>query len=442
VHPVATTDEVEDHPKVTWPEVMQLLRRRHFVALLINRIFGQLGDGMVQAALATFVLFSPERQATSGKIAVAFAILLLPYSVFGPFIGIFIDRWPRQQILLWISVLRALSVGLIAFVVVRGDEGVWLGLAVLTSLGIGRFLQATQGASLPHVATGRELVTANAFAPTAGTIASAAGGVLGVVVQKLGGPDYGVLVALGVSALMQIVAGYIAKHLPRDLLGPDSVVLGLREQMSRTAQELGDGARHLTQRQSAWRALAVVSVHRSVFGLVSVMAILLTRHALNSQAAAGHALGEFTIAVGGAAIGAFVGASMTPYMVGVIGTQRWSTLALLWGAAGTSAFMLVTIAFPTHPWAVATLIISGIFLGWCGQSIKVCADAIVQASVEDDYRGRVFAIYDMTNNVGLVSGIVLAAGFISPDGVSVWAIGFIAIALALAPLLLRRPPVA
>ena len=220
--------EIIDHPRVTWPEVRQLLRRPSFRALVGTRVVGQIGDGMVQAALATFVLFSPERQATPEKIAVAFAILLLPYSIFGPFIGVLIDRWARQRILQWVSLLRAVSVLLIGFVVTTGDEGLWLGLAVLVSLGIGRFMLATLSASLPHVATGRELVTANAFAPTAGTMASAIGGMSGVLIQKIGGEDYGVIAALIISACMQITASLIARTMPKNLLGPDSVVLGLR----------------------------------------------------------------------------------------------------------------------------------------------------------------------------------------------------------------------
>ena len=238
-------ETITDQPRVTWLEVKQLLRRSTFRALVGTRIVGQLGDGMVQAALATFVLFSPESQATPIKIAIAFAILLLPYSIFGPFIGVLIDRWPRQRILFWVSLVRSLSVLFICFVVVQGDEGAFLGIAVLISLGIGRFIQATLSASLPHVASGRELVTANAFAPTAGTMASAIGGLSGVVIQKLGGPVAGVMLALSVSALMQVAAALTARTMDRSLLGPDSVVLGLRQQVRAVAGHLQSGFSHL-----------------------------------------------------------------------------------------------------------------------------------------------------------------------------------------------------
>ena len=60
---------------------------RSTAGLLAIRLTGQAGDGMLQSALATFVLFSPERQASASAIAAAFAILALPYSLIGPFTG-------------------------------------------------------------------------------------------------------------------------------------------------------------------------------------------------------------------------------------------------------------------------------------------------------------------------------------------------------------------
>ena len=65
--------------------------------LLRVRWTGQLTDGIFQSALASFVLFSPERQASAVNAAVAFAVVLLPYSIVGPFVGTILDRFSRQR---------------------------------------------------------------------------------------------------------------------------------------------------------------------------------------------------------------------------------------------------------------------------------------------------------------------------------------------------------
>ena len=90
--------------------VRELLTTRDFRFLLSVRLVGQSGDGMLQAALATFVLFSPERQPDAVKVAASFAILLIPYSVIGPFAGVFLDRWSRRQVLVRANLLKALFV--------------------------------------------------------------------------------------------------------------------------------------------------------------------------------------------------------------------------------------------------------------------------------------------------------------------------------------------
>ncbi|MBC7372876.1 MAG: MFS transporter, partial [Frankiales bacterium] len=60
--------------------------------LLAVRMLGQFADGLFQAALFSAVFFNPERATSAGEAAAGFATLLLPYSVVGPFAGVFLDR--------------------------------------------------------------------------------------------------------------------------------------------------------------------------------------------------------------------------------------------------------------------------------------------------------------------------------------------------------------
>lgn len=62
-----------------------LLRFRDFRRLLFVRLLSQGADGVYQIALAAYVVFSPEKQTSATAIASAMAVLLLPYSLVGPF---------------------------------------------------------------------------------------------------------------------------------------------------------------------------------------------------------------------------------------------------------------------------------------------------------------------------------------------------------------------
>ena len=84
-----------------------LLRFGNFRRLLAVRLLSQGADGVYQVALATYVVFSPEKQTSAAAIASAMAVLLLPYSLVGPFAGVLLDRWRRRQVFLYGNLLRA-----------------------------------------------------------------------------------------------------------------------------------------------------------------------------------------------------------------------------------------------------------------------------------------------------------------------------------------------
>ena len=95
-----------DSSRARWP----VLATRNAKLLLATRLLGQGSDGLLQASLGSFVLFSPERQATAARVAATFAVLLIPYSLIGPFAGVFLDRWSRVRVLVVANVARAVTV--------------------------------------------------------------------------------------------------------------------------------------------------------------------------------------------------------------------------------------------------------------------------------------------------------------------------------------------
>jgi len=97
-----------------------VLAERNFRRLFATRLISQTGDGVFNAGLAAYVFFSAQIFPNPLAAAQAFAVLYLPYSLAGPFAGVFIDRWQRRQILLWSAVVRAVFVATTAFFIASG----------------------------------------------------------------------------------------------------------------------------------------------------------------------------------------------------------------------------------------------------------------------------------------------------------------------------------
>ncbi|MFM8328984.1 MAG: hypothetical protein ACKN80_01930, partial [Actinomycetales bacterium] len=159
--------------------------------LLLLRWTGQLTDGIFQSALASFVLFSPERQPDAKSAAAAFAVVLLPYSIIGPLVGTILDRFSRQRIILFANLFRALTLIFIAGLVRNGATGVELTIFVLIAFGVNRLILAGLSAGLPLLLdttgpSGRTtLVSVNAIAVTGGTVFVVIGGGIGIGVRNL-----------------------------------------------------------------------------------------------------------------------------------------------------------------------------------------------------------------------------------------------------------------
>jgi MFS family permease len=381
-----------------------VLRSRDFRRLFSVRIVAQFGDGLLQASLATFVLFSPEREPDPVRVAAAFAILLLPFSIIGPFAGVFLDRWSRRNVLVRANLLKALATVVVLAVVMSGDDGLVLGVSVLLVLGIGRFVLAGLSASLPHVVSGRDLVTANALTPTAGTIAAAVGGVVGITLRSaVGGGDAGSQFILMCAIACYLVAGFIATRMAVDLLGPHGEKPS--DSVAGVVRGLISGIGELRVHAKAGRAITVVAAHRIAFGVLLVGGLLLVRNTFNIQVDADAALGQFAILTGFTAAGALIAAISTPAMTRRIGAVNWSSIALV--QAGTLGIAAMVIG-ATAP-AFSLVLVGGFSIGFAGQAVKVCSDTLVQQNIPDDHLGRVFALFDMIVNVSLVAGVTVMA---------------------------------
>jgi hypothetical protein len=61
-------------------------------------------------------------------------------------------------------------------------------------------------------------------------------------------------------------------------------------------------------------------------------------------------------------------------------------------------------------------LLAALLLTFTSQAVKISVDTLVQHHVEDDFRGRVFALYDMLFNVALVAAAVLTALALPENG--------------------------
>jgi MFS family permease len=396
-----------------------VLRHENARELLGVRIFGQAGDGFLQTALATFILFSPQRESDPRKIALAFGILLLPYSVIGPFVGVFIDRWSRRIILVRANWLRIITMIAIAIVITGHAANTLLAILVLISLGLNRFVQAALSASLPHVVDGDDLVPANALFPTLGTTAASLAAAVGLATQNILSNSDSVNAGLVVAgSVFAGIASLIALRItPKDVLGPHLVESAMRDEFRNALSGLAAGFRYMIRSGRALSSMFAVAFQRWAFGALTVHALLLSRNSWSTNNTADEAVLYFGLCAGAAALGAFTAAILSTFLLSDRTDKSKSKSEIsphrqvhLIAAMTIATAISIVVTFIGYQ--VGTLIAvcaTAASLGFAGQLLKINADTTIQRTIDDAHRGRVFSIFDMMINVALVLGITTYA---------------------------------
>jgi MFS family permease len=359
-----------------------------FWRLLELRAASQFGDGLFQAGLAGALLFNPDRAAGPWEIVAAFAVVVLPYSVLGPFAGALLDRWDRRLVFVGANLGRLILMLGIAALLAAGANDLPILFGALIANGFTRFVSSGLSAALPDVVPRKHVVTMNSVATATGIAAASFGAGFMLVPRALfGARDTGaaaiILHVLGPHASQRAIHGSVVYAVATGWL---------------------HGARTVLAVPTVAGTLAGLAAHRMVFGINSLLVLVMVRHS-DSRDVAG--LGTAALFASAAGVGLFVATVLTPAAVGHWGRFRTANGALLLaaiiqlGAAGLQLPMMV---------------VCGFLLGAAGQVVKLCADTAIQIDVDDALRGHVFAVQDALFWMSFILALAVAAAAIPPDG--------------------------
>ena len=390
------------------PHLRALAGLAPFRSLLRIRLVGQVSDGLLQAGLVGVVLFAPERAPSPTRIALGFTVLLLPFCLVAPLAGVLLDRWSRVRVLAWANLLRALLITVTAVATaVQAHEAV-IFIGALVAIGLNRLVLAALGASLPRTVPQELLVSANALGPTLGTAATVVGAGVGLALRGAldATGDAAPFAAAAVGYLLAVLA---TRAFSRDSLGPDPVSAegsaprGSQPSVVRAAwDDVWSGSVAIARSPPARLALGAMGANRVLFGAFTVWTIIVIRFHLEATRADEvnglAALGGVALAIG---LGLVVAALAAPPLVRARGPRAAATVALT--VAGLGAVV------PLLTLRLGALLVAWVLIGGGAQLLKITVDTVLQQSVDDDLRGRIFIAYDIVFNAAFVVGVAVVA---------------------------------
>lgn len=366
----------------------EALRHGDFRRLFGIRLASQCGDGLFQASLISSFVFSPERADTALDFAIATLVVALPFTLLGPFAGVFIDRWSRRRILLLAPWIRAATVGLV--LLDPDNFAVPFFAGALFVLSVNRFYLSTASAVVPRLVPTKDLLMANSMTSVGGTFALLTGAFTGGKIAEAAGA---IPVVLGAAALW-ILASWFASRILDPLVPhtlPETRVL---DQIGIVARGFAEGISRMAHTPRAIWPIGGITLDQTGQGLVLVLSLVVFRDRFEEG------VGSFSNLIGAGGVGVLLGI----LTVGVL-EERFRKERIVAGSFAIGGIALLAVSTRITGF---TVLFASFAIGLTYAWKKIATDTIVQSSIPDGFRGRVFAVYDVGYNMART-----AAGFLA-----------------------------
>jgi predicted MFS family arabinose efflux permease len=308
-------------------------------------------------------------------------------------------------------------VGLVLFEPSR--EAIPFYAGALWVLSVNRFYLATAVAIVPRVAPTEHLLIANSLATVGGTVALLVGVFVGGWVTDLVGR--GPVVAL--AGLGWLVASWIATRIATALRPHALPEAPVADELRRVLLEFRDGARRLARTPRAVGPIASITLDQVGQGIVLVLSLFVFRDRF------GQGVASFSNLIGAGGLGVLVGILSVGWL-----ERRFTKERLVAGSFVLGGLVLIAVGSYITP--ISVLVASfavGLTFAWK----KIPVDTLVQESLPDGYRGRVFAVYDVAYNLARVAAAFLAIPLLPALGPA-WTVAAIGVLFVLwSPVLPR-----
>ncbi len=388
---------------------------RPFHLILVGLATSALGDWLYNVALLALIF---GRTGSATWVALTTAARVLPVVVLGPLGGVLADRHDRRALMIGADVIRMVLMAALAAVAAAGLPIVLAPVLAAMATAAGTVTSPSVAASTARLVADDELQRANALRSAIGQGAIVAGPALGAVMLALFDPAVAILLnaaTFAVSAAAVLAIGPDVAFRPRTRSDGElpSFVADLRA-----------GARALRGAPVALRLVAGDVLCSGVYGLLTVMLVLVSR-----QVGAGD--GGYGILLGGFGAGGLVGAALMSRADGRATWRRTLAVALLLVATSMAALGQSTSL--AQALVLAVLGGGGMIVG------EVLSDTALPRMLDDEVLGRAYGLAVPVSIGGIVVGALAAGPLVSLlglHGAFAAAGAFVALSAA---VLLRRP---
>lgn len=358
----------------------QVLRNRQFLSLWLAHFVSTFGDWL--AILALFSLIAFRWHGTPNQVGGIFVAFILPWSLLGPFAGVFVDRWNLKATMISSDLIRAGLAALLALA--TQPYQVYALMAALS--GVSCFFMPAQSAMIPLLVRKEELLVANsANAQTMQLNKVISPAIAGVLVAWAGEN-----LCFYLDSLSFVVSALFLSRLAVTRAASTEPAEGLRALVAELRAGLAYLHGHLTLR------FVVLAMTAAMF-IVGAFNALIAVYVRDTLHADSRIFGALTATIG---IGTIAGS----ILIVRVAQKHSRALLVVWGICGMGVGVYL-LAVSSVPWvAVGWSLALGVSVGL----VLVPSQTLIQEETPREMLGRVSSSSLSLMTVAQLVGVAVA----------------------------------
>ena len=349
-----------------------LAGNRNYRLLWIGQIVSQLGDWFNSVAIYALLL---ELTGNATSVALMIIVQFLPMAVIGPVAGVVVDRVNRRRLMIGTDILRGILI-LVLLIVRRADQ-VWIVYLVMgATVSLTAFFEPARTAVIPNVTSRAQLLTANALSSATWSAMLAIGAGAGGIVTALFGRNAAFLVnAISFFASAVVIARTAFNADPPEVKRPAgwASITGIGD--------LIEGIRYVRSD----RHVAALMLVKAGWGIAGGVLLLMTVMGQRVFPVGGSAAAGIGVLYAARGIGAGIGPVLARAWLGQQPDEMRRAIA--------PSYVLVALFYLMLSWSTTIGLASVAVIGAhaAGSVLWVFSTVLLQLSVPDRFRGRVFS---------------------------------------------------
>jgi MFS family permease len=403
-----TEEETLEEPPTNKRGFIPIFKNKRFLTLWSGQVFSQLADKVYLVLMIGIIAsnFQENNQSISSWVSLIMIAFTIPAILFGSLAGVFVDRWPKKEVLVISNLGRGFLVLILPILLSIFKEknlffslpmGFWALLAVTFLVStLTQFFAPAEQATIPLIVRRRYLLAANSLYTTTMMVLLIIGFAIGEPLLALS--DH-LITSLGFS-------GHFGKEL---VVGGSYVIAGVLLLILKTGEkrenlasekphvfaDIWDGIKYLRANHKVRNALVQLVILFSVFAALAVLAVRL------AETIPGMRAEQFGFLLASAGMGMGISAAI----LGHWGTKFSHIKLSLWGSMGFASSLLGLALF-THSLPLELLMTA--LLGGFAALIGVPMQTTIQSETPPIMRGKVFGLQNNAVNIALSLPLALA----------------------------------